>query len=156
MFLQKQVYMSFYGSIELALDGRCKEEAQVDKTRHKEKNVELGVYLKPNLFQSIQKKYLKSLFMKSYVENGSHIIHGTGKQMVVTLVVRNIERSLDFIICWFSNEKHISCGCFLLNFKGYLHALVSHLACGVYEIPSQLILGRWSKNGKSRHEMYRS
>ncbi|XP_077213947.1 protein FAR1-RELATED SEQUENCE 4-like isoform X2 [Tasmannia lanceolata] len=101
--------------------------------------------------------YTRCMFSKFQEEvvriSGCPIISNKKEGTVISFVVKDFEAKKDFEVIWDTAGDQISCICRSFEFKGFLcgHAMSVLQYAGIFEIPSQYILKRWSKDMKRRY-----
>jgi hypothetical protein len=100
--------------------------------------------------------YTHEIFKKFQVEvlglSGCRIVNEHKDNLVTTFKIFDFEKKEEFIVECIVSKEEISCLCHLFEYNGYLcrHSLMALQAVGVFVVPSQYIMRRWTKNVRSK------
>jgi hypothetical protein len=100
--------------------------------------------------------YTHEIFKKFQVEvlglSGCRIVNEHKDNLVTTFKIFDFEKKEEFMVECIVSKEEISCLCHLFEYNGYLcrHSLMALQAVGVFVVPSQYIMRRWTKNVRSK------
>ncbi|PNY02183.1 protein far-red impaired response 1-like [Trifolium pratense] len=151
---KKTTLKEFVEKYKVALHDREEAEMQADfNTWHKQ-----PILKTPSPFEKqMSLIYTHEVFKKFQIEvlglSGCRLMKENKDNHLTTFEILDFQNNEEFVVEWEASKKEISCLCRLFEFNGYLcrHSLMALLTVGVFAIPSQYILKRWSKDVRSKH-----
>jgi hypothetical protein len=151
---KKTTLKEFVEKYKVALEDREEAEKQADfNTWHKQ-----PVLKTPSPFEKqMSMVYTHEVFKKFQVEvmglSGCHLMQRDEDNHLTSFTIYDFEKKEEFVVEWDASKVEISCICRLFQYNGYLcrHSLMAFQFIGIFAVPSNYILRRWTKDIRSLH-----